>query len=911
MLAFRAAHAPLFKILSNRDVWAIAFLFAFPWLYFWRVTLGQAVWFTTDIMLLYHPFGVELSRALAENRLPLWSPNFIAGFPLIAEGHVATFSPIYLLLFKFLPPHFAISYGMVLHLSWIGVGMYVCARAMQLNRPSALLAGFIFSFNGLTLEKLYHTPILVASAWLPWLIFLHSQFLHTHKRIWFLLLTFSIGLQLVSGFPQTALLSAMTLGLFGLFEIVTEQAYAPLRRFLVSTILPLGLGAGIAAIQIVPTMELIQQSVRGAAMSKDYLTEYSLPPSFLAQFIFPYTQGEPIEHTNEYWAYFGIAPFALAILAPLIRRTRRTLFLTLFVLITLSFALGSFNPAYELIYRLPLFNLFRTPARYIFLALFGAILLSAIAFDELSNRLASSRVNKKAIGIATILGALAGISFWLTQSQSLEFWLTAWQWLPFAIGIGAVCFIALAWRRKILRATFIATLLGLTLFDLVSFAPPFLFTLAQLTPPSYVETPPRVVNALGEPRVTDRVLTDLSIVPSVPAVRGSLAPNQATVYGRQSAQVYSPLPYARHEEYLNLLSAPMLNLLNVRYFMLPLEPRTHRIAAPTQSLAWLLNNEPARIAATLASAIQVTSFTEQTANLPAGTLAAHIVLTLDDNSTLQFPLRVSVETDDWDFDRANDTRTAQHPRARVAHSYPGATRAYGKLFEAHTYRARYELAPARRIVAMNVESALPDGRLCIESVSLIGENNQAISLATLTGKPNLSVAYMSDTVGAWENRDQLPRAFIVHTAEIADDATAFARLQKPDFPADRIVLLEQGVPLQFNGDNSLDRVEIRDYKPEHIALRAATDRPGYLVLTDAWYPGWNAWVDAEPIPISRADVLFRAVPLESGEHDIVFDYQPMSLVLGAGISALCGLVTLGIAFFIEGFVSHNRQTELR
>ncbi|MEW5720160.1 MAG: YfhO family protein, partial [Chloroflexota bacterium] len=80
-------------------------------------------------------------------------------------------------------------------------------------------------------------------------------------------------------------------------------------------------------------------------------------------------------------------------------------------------------------------------------------------------------------------------------------------------------------------------------------------------------------------------------------------------------------------------------------------------------------------------------------------------------------------------------------------------------------------------------------------------------------------------------------------------------------------------------------VEITRYQPERVEIKATTDRAGYLVLTDSWYPGWRAFVDGQPAPIYRADVIFRAVPLEPGTHTIVFEYRPDSFLIGAIISA--------------------------
>ncbi|MBI3742304.1 MAG: hypothetical protein HY257_11195, partial [Chloroflexi bacterium] len=115
------------KFLDNPDIRANFFLIAWPLIYFLPITLGQQVWYGTDIIRLFHPFGVELSRALNAGRLPLWTPNLLAGFPLLAEGQIAALYPPNWILFRLLPAHFAISASILLHLAWAGVGMYWCA----------------------------------------------------------------------------------------------------------------------------------------------------------------------------------------------------------------------------------------------------------------------------------------------------------------------------------------------------------------------------------------------------------------------------------------------------------------------------------------------------------------------------------------------------------------------------------------------------------------------------------------------------------------------------------------------------------------------------------------------------------------------------------------------------------------
>jgi uncharacterized membrane protein YfhO len=76
-------------------------------------------------------------------------------------------------------------------------------------------------------------------------------------------------------------------------------------------------------------------------------------------------------------------------------------------------------------------------------------------------------------------------------------------------------------------------------------------------------------------------------------------------------------------------------------------------------------------------------------------------------------------------------------------------------------------------------------------------------------------------------------------------------------------------------------------------------QPGYLVLTDTYYPGWRATVDGQPAEILEANHAFRAVQLDRGEHTVTFEYEPLSFRLGAWLTLLA-LVVLVVIPIISG-----------
>jgi hypothetical protein len=72
---------------------------------------------------------------------------------------------------------------------------------------------------------------------------------------------------------------------------------------------------------------------------------------------------------------------------------------------------------------------------------------------------------------------------------------------------------------------------------------------------------------------------------------------------------------------------------------------------------------------------------------------------------------------------------------------------------------------------------------------------------------------------------------------------------------------------------------VQAWSPDRILINAVG--PGTLVLSEVDYPGWQAWVGAQPVPIATVDGLLRSVPLGPGASQVVFEYRPLSLYLGA------------------------------
>ncbi len=149
------------------------------------------------------------------------------------------------------------------------------------------------------------------------------------------------------------------------------------------------------------------------------------------------------------------------------------------------------------------------------------------------------------------------------------------------------------------------------------------------------------------------------------------------------------------------------------------------------------------------------------------------------------------------------------------------------------------------------------------------------------------------------NEAALPAAFVVFQARVIEDKEArLAALLDPAFDPRAEVLLSRPpatLPLQ-NGQPQATVPQpmpsVLRPGPDRVIIKVSMTQPGYLVLTDTYYPGWQATVDGEPAEILPADHAFRAVGLEAGEHTVVFEYTPLSFRLGAWISGGTGLLLI-------------------
>jgi hypothetical protein len=728
----------------------------------------------------YRWFGF---RNLGQGILPLWNPYIASGVPFMAGMESALFYPLNL-IYLILPIHLAINYGIILHLFLSGVFFYSFIRYLHIDRFAAFVASVVYMFSATGVCHIYagHLTVLSVSAWIPLLFLFTEKYFRENKFLYIFLTSLVLTLQILAGYIQIAYYTTIGFAFYFFFRIILfyrdrRKAFPVVRHSLAFIILAAA-GLLLAAVQLIPALELAQHSIRSLA-SYEFCASFSFPPENFITFLLPEFFGNNIGLT--YWGrwsfwemctYLGILPLIFVAFALAFRRDKYTFFFGLLGGLSLLLALGRYTPLFKFLYiYMPGFNLFRGTSKFIFLSTFSLATLSGFGLQALLQkkpfqRMGHLRFSRLLVVVTIILALVLGFFiFWVGRCPSL-------------------------WRRCLEGFASLEreTLFPLDLNNLGVFTSTF-----SLVSKSILKFLVFLIGAalflfFHTRKILKKGITRVMILLLVVA--------DLWLFGFKYL-VNFPLE-------TNFGSRAVVNFLGD-------DPDYYRILDSKEPLLnWGMINGIANIAGLDATNLR------------------------------------------WynEFINASQGIDLDHPRLHLSFD-----------------------EVSRPLNLLNLKYILLRPNLEVKD-------------------PQFNLVFRSPEMNIYQNRDFLPRAYIVHKTKVITSRDAILQeLKGPAFqPRDCVVLEDSSSPSPDStaapdtGKAPLPR--ITEYQPNKVVVRATLLRSGYLILADTYYPGWEAYVDGREEKIYRANYVQRALYLEPGEHRIEFVYRPYSFRVGLVVSLL-------------------------
>jgi hypothetical protein len=165
--------------------------------------------------------------------------------------------------------------------------------------------------------------------------------------------------------------------------------------------------------------------------------------------------------------------------------------------------------------------------------------------------------------------------------------------------------------------------------------------------------------------------------------------------------------------------------------------------------------------------------------------------------------------------------------------------------------------------------------------------------------------------GAVKDLDNaFPYANVVERASIKRPDEILQFMKSDQFNPRETVVLEQTGERKNSRKPATEPLvwdcSVLDYGYELISLKASVNQPGYLVLSEIYYPGWYATVDGKKAEVLRGNYMFRVIPLEGGTHEIRLTFISWPFRFGALLSVLAILITAGVIMGRRGKAGNAR-----
>ncbi len=396
----------------------------------WPMLRGQ-VYVADDLGEFHLPLRLFYAQQLERGEAFDWCPDLYCGFYLTGEGQIGGYHPLHLALYKTLPLWLAFDLECWLSYPLLLAGMYLFLRRWQIAHAAALFGATAFTFGGFNLLHFVHPNAVAVIAHLPWLLLASDILIKSQKpllrRCAFAAIALLTGSQLLLGYPQYVLFSLLVEGGYAFWiarsNIAMRWAMLYLAGRWMAAVL---IGFLIGAIQLLPTIDALQNSVRQSA-SADFAGQGSLHSLNLLQLVAPYLFATRVvgENTHELGLYVGAVPLALAVFC--LMRHRSLQFRTLIIAASITavaallWAFGRFGPMGWFQAHVPLLNNFRFPCRAIVIFQLAVAVLATLGMTLLLHQKKSSP-RKSAIEsmprkmwllpIASVIAIISGLIVW-------------------------------------------------------------------------------------------------------------------------------------------------------------------------------------------------------------------------------------------------------------------------------------------------------------------------------------------------------------------------------------------------------------------------------------------------------------------------------------------------------------------
>lgn len=382
---------------------------------FWPVLFGGRTLFGRDITPFFYPMKHVLVESIRSGTVPFWNSAIANGEPFFASLQPGVLYPGSLLLYV-LPLSISFDWLVALHYPLAGTGLFLLLRRWGRSPGAAWVGAASFMLGGYLVSIGNFPNNLQTVAWIPWLFLAWDRVLDRTSGRRVAAFAGVCAVAFLGGEPQMLGIGLVLILVHGLLRI--EQRPASRGRQLFGIAVGGVVALALVAVQLVPFVEYVLNSVRTMPIGLEYSSSRSLELTGMSHLVVPPVLDAGAHgFTTRYLAaaevpwilspYPGAVASALALVGLGAAGRRRAMFWVGSAVLGVLLALGANGMLYRLLFEaIPVIQAFRYPEKFLVLPALACPILAAWGADAAMGSGRKTRVPVVLTAVAVVYGAL-------------------------------------------------------------------------------------------------------------------------------------------------------------------------------------------------------------------------------------------------------------------------------------------------------------------------------------------------------------------------------------------------------------------------------------------------------------------------------------------------------------------------
>ena len=151
---------------------------------------------------------------------------------------------------------------------------------------------------------------------------------------------------------------------------------------------------------------------------------------------------------------------------------------------------------------------------------------------------------------------------------------------------------------------------------------------------------------------------------------------------------------------------------------------------------------------------------------------------------------------------------------------------------------------------------------------------------------------------AIENPNNLGMAWFVEKIIFEENPDSiYMNLLKFDLKQTAIIENKNIDIISYPNERRISQIELLKNKPHEKIYSIESNKPGFVVFSEMFYPGWKAKINNKEVNVYKVNFILRGIFVQKGNNKIKFYFEPTSIKYGSLFQIVSIIVFVALIFY--------------